>query len=106
MASEATKSAGSEEAPPGLLTVQGEGSLTVPFDKVKLHVQITCKSDGVNTATVAQTQNQDTVGEFMVALEDELGIGKANLKTGTYAFRSAWTSLSILETFLSSTEER
>lgn len=65
---------------PGVLTLQGEGTLTVPFDKVKVRVQITCKSQGVNTATVAQTQNQETAKDFMVALEDELGIGKKNLK--------------------------
>ena len=65
-----------------MLTLQGEGTLTVPFDKVKVRVQITCKSQGVNTATVAQTQNQETAKDFMVALEDELGIGKKNLKMG------------------------
>merc|ERR1712087_184365 len=74
MASETT-------APPGTLYIQGEGSLLVSYDRVKIHVSIRCRSVGINTATLAQTQNQETTSAFMTALEDELGITKKDLKT-------------------------
>merc|ERR1712151_1219243 len=74
MASETT-------APPGTLYIQGEGSLLVSYDRVKIHVSIRCRSVGINTATLAQTQNQETTSAFMTALEDELGVTKKDLKT-------------------------
>ncbi|QDZ18304.1 hypothetical protein HOP50_01g08100 [Chloropicon primus] len=70
-----------QEVDPGTLYIQGEGTLTVSYDRIKLQVQINCKSEGINTASLAQNQNHETTNAFMVALEDELGITKdKNLK--------------------------
>ena len=39
------------------------------------------KSMGINTASLAQASNSETVSAFMTALADELNIGKQQLKT-------------------------
>jgi len=60
----------------GTLYIQGEGTLVVQYDRAKVHVQINCRSVGINTASLAQNQNHETVNAFMLALEDELGLSK------------------------------
>lgn len=60
----------------GTLYIQGEGNLVVQYDRAKVHVQINCRSVGINTASLAQNQNHETVNAFMLALEDEFGLSK------------------------------
>lgn len=69
------------QPPPGTLYIEGKGDLIVSFDRVKVNVQITCKSIGINTASLAQTQNQESVKAFMTALEDELSISSVGLSS-------------------------
>lgn len=79
---EEMEDASQSQPPPGTLYIEGKGDLIVSFDRVKVNVQITCKSIGINTASLAQTQNQESVKAFMTALEDELSISSKDLKLG------------------------
>lgn len=78
---EEMEDASQSQPPPGTLYIEGKGDLIVSFDRVKVNVQITCKSIGINTASLAQTQNQESVKAFMTALEDELSISSVGLSS-------------------------
>ena len=55
---------------------QGDGTLVVAFDMVKVQVSDNCRSVGINTASLAQNQYHEIANAFMLALQDELGLSK------------------------------
>ena len=69
------------DAPPGVLHVQGEGSLVTEYDKVKVQITLTVHTEGVNTASVAQTQGQDLTRDFIIACVDELRVPNDGIAT-------------------------